>query len=681
MFGIKAKGTAKRERDARRSRIQSAAARDIGAIPEPEDPGRRAAAEADLRTFAETYFPGVFFLPWSPDHLRVIDKIQRAVREGGTFAVAMPRGSGKTVCVLAAATWALLAGYHRYVCLLGATEKAAKGMLAAIKAQLSRNDALAADFPEVCYPIRALENDARRCAGQLCQGKKTAIVWKDDKLVLPTIDGSKASGAVASVAGLTGAIRGQNHTTPDGRIVRPSLVIPDDPQTAESARSDSQVESREALLAGDVLGLAGPGEKISALMPLTVIRRGDLADRMLDRRLHPEWQGERTKLIYSFPTATKLWDTYAAMRADSLRADGDAREATDFYREHREEMDAGAAPAWPQRFNIDEISAVQNAMNLKLRDEESFLAEYQNEPRQEKAAAAALRPEQILAKLNGLPRGVASTDTHKVTAFIDVGDHLLHYTVIGWGADTAGSPIDYGTFPDQQRAYFTSREVAEAGITLAKTFPGAGREGAVAAGLKSLLADLFARQYSREDGAVLPIDKLLIDTGHLPDVVSQVIRGSGRAGQIMGSRGVGITAAQRPMSEYRQQPGELLGNNWIIPKPNGGELRVVRYDANHWKTWSADRLAAATGDKGSMMLYGDRPQTHRLFVDHLTAEFPTPTEGRGRRLNEWRERPGRDNHWWDCVVGAAVAGSLIGVGAPPRPAPPPRRPREYRVLT
>jgi hypothetical protein len=40
--------------------------------------------------------------------------------------------------------------------------------------------------------------------------------------------------------------------------------------------------------------------------------------------------------------------------------------ATEFYREHREEMDAGAVVAWAERFNKDEISAVQNAMNLKL---------------------------------------------------------------------------------------------------------------------------------------------------------------------------------------------------------------------------------------------------------------------------------------------------------------------------
>jgi len=40
--------------------------------------------------------------------------------------------------------------------------------------------------------------------------------------------------------------------------------------------------------------------------------------------------------------------------------------------------------AWPQRYNRDEVSAVQHAMNLKLQDEAVFWAEYQNEPLPEK---------------------------------------------------------------------------------------------------------------------------------------------------------------------------------------------------------------------------------------------------------------------------------------------------------
>jgi hypothetical protein len=40
------------------------------------------------------------------------------------------------------------------------------------------------------------------------------------------------------------------------------------------------------------LRLAGPGKKISGIMPYTVIRPGDMADRILDRDKHPQWQGE-----------------------------------------------------------------------------------------------------------------------------------------------------------------------------------------------------------------------------------------------------------------------------------------------------------------------------------------------------------------------------------------------------
>jgi len=158
-------------------------------------------------------------------------------------------------------------------------------------------------------------------------------------------------------------------------------------------------------LNGAILNLAGPGQKIAGVMPCTVIRPGDMADQILDRDKHPTWQGERTKLVYSFPTNEKLWDRYAQIRADSFRNDGDGREATDFYREHREEMDAGAIVAWPQRHNTDELSALQHAMNLKLQDERAFWAEYQNEPLPEdEGDTEQLTAEQVAGKTNGHAR-------------------------------------------------------------------------------------------------------------------------------------------------------------------------------------------------------------------------------------------------------------------------------------
>ena len=90
-----------------------------------------------------------------------------------------------------------------------------------------------------------------------------------------------ASGAILKVAGITGRIRGMKHQTAAGESFRPDLVILDDPQTDESARSLWQCQARESILAGAVLGLAGPGRKISSIMPCTVIKPGDMADRIL----------------------------------------------------------------------------------------------------------------------------------------------------------------------------------------------------------------------------------------------------------------------------------------------------------------------------------------------------------------------------------------------------------------
>ena len=63
------------------------------------DPERKARAASDFRFFCESYFPLTFHLPWSPDHLKVIGKIEQAVLRGRLFAMAMPRGSGKALAL------------------------------------------------------------------------------------------------------------------------------------------------------------------------------------------------------------------------------------------------------------------------------------------------------------------------------------------------------------------------------------------------------------------------------------------------------------------------------------------------------------------------------------------------------------------------------------------------------
>jgi hypothetical protein len=173
------------------------------------------------------------------------------------------------------------------------------------------------------------------------------IGWGVDEAVMPTIPASRCSGSIVRVSGITGNIREALHTRANGTQVRPTLLVCDDPQTDQSARSILQTAERLGVVNGAISGLAGPGERTAIIIPCTVIQHGDLADQLLDRQKNPSWHGERTKLVYSFPTATKLWAEYARIRDESLRADGDGHEATEFYAARREQMDAGAEVAWP----------------------------------------------------------------------------------------------------------------------------------------------------------------------------------------------------------------------------------------------------------------------------------------------------------------------------------------------
>ncbi|QDV62607.1 Phage terminase large subunit (GpA) [Crateriforma conspicua] len=664
-----------KERARARNAAIAQAGRDIGELPAVENPERKAKAASSFRFFCEAYFGLTFHLSWSPDHLKVIAKIEEAVVRGGLFSLAMARGSGKSSLAEVACIWAVLNGYRDFVCLIGSDEGHACDMLDSIKTELDCNDVLAADYPEVCFPIQALDGIANRANGQLHAGKRTQIGWTAKEIVLPSVAGSKAGGAIIKVAGLTGRIRGMKFKRPDGKTVRPSLVVLDDPQTDESARSLSQCANREAILAGAVLGLAGPGKKISGIMPCTVIRPGDMADNILSRDLHPEWNGERTRMVNSFPTNEELWLRYAEIRAEGLRAGDGGAAGTDFYRRNREAMDAGADVSWAERFNHDELSAIQHAMNLKLQDESAFFAEYQNEPLPEETVGAdQLTAEQVAAKINNLSRQRVPISGNHLTAFIDVQGKLLFYVVAAWDDDFTGYVVDYGTYPDQKRNYFTLRDARH---MLAGAAEGTGLEGSIYAGLETLTQDLLGQEWQRDDGAAMKIGRCLIDAnwGHSTNVVYQFCRQSPHASVLLPSHGRFVGASSNPFSEYKRRPGDRVGLNWRVPSINGKRaIRHVIYDTNWWKSFTHARLAVAMGDRGCLSIFGDRPDQHRMFAEQVTAEYFVRTEGRGRTVDEWKARPEQpDNHWLDCLVGSAVAASMQGallfgtdVPAPPK---------------
>jgi hypothetical protein len=648
---------------AKRKRLMSEAGRDIGDLPPVINPERKTAAARNLRFTCESYFGSLFYLPWSDDHLRIMAKAEEAILHGGLFALATMRGFGKSSIAECACLWAVLNGHREFIALIGSDEQHAVDMLDSLKTELETNDLLLEDFPEVVFPIRSLEGIPHRAGGQLHHGKRTHIGWTAKEIVLPTIAGSPASGAVIRVAGITGRIRGMKFKRVDGKAVRPSLVLLDDPQTDESARSPSQCQHRESVLAGAILGLAGPGKKISGIMPCTVIQRGDMADRILDREKHPEWNGERTKMVYAWPSATKLWEDYAKIRAEGLRMGRGIADATAFYTKHRDAMDAGSRVAWPARHNHDEISALQHAMNLRLQDEAAFFAEYQNEPLAESSAEHdALTADHIMAKINGFERGVVPLTSERITAFIDIQQKALFWVACAWSHDFTGHVLDYGTWPDQKRPYFTLRDLR---TTLQSATKAAGIEAAIFAGLKALTENLLLRRWRCDDGSQLTVERLLIDAnwGKSTDIVYNFCRQSAHAAIVTPSHGRYVGASSIPFNEQKRKRGDRTGHYWRIPGVIGKHaVRHALYDSNYWKSFVHSRLAVLRGDPSCLSLFGRDSERHRLLAEHLTAEYCIRTEGRGRQVDEWRLRPdGFDNHWFDGLVGCAVGASMQGV--------------------
>ncbi len=99
-------------------------------------------------------------------------------------------------------------------------------------------------------------------------------------------------------------------------------------------------------------------------------------------------------------------------------------------------MDEGAVIAWQERFNYDELSAIQHAMNLKLQDEAAFFRRVP-EPTStaETVVDGMLKPEEVASKINRMDRGLVSIGANHLTAFIDVSRSSSSMSFAAWEDD------------------------------------------------------------------------------------------------------------------------------------------------------------------------------------------------------------------------------------------------------
>jgi len=650
------------ERQRRHMATQRATGRDLE-IAVPEDIDRRLRCRTSFRRFCETYHASTFCKAWSQDHLEIIDTAEDCVFNDRDFGLAADRGKGKSSLMRALAEWVILYRHRRFAMIFGATGGAAKQHIDNVKYQLGYNEALAADFPDVCGPIRALKGSSRRCDTQTIAGDLSRIKWGVDFVRLALFDPTTVwpEDVAAALAGTLPAgacvrcisidsneIRGTNIEDQ-----RPDFLIYDDIESRDSVKSAMQTEDRHVKIENDCAGLAGQGEQMTQFFIGTIMAEGTLTDQYTDPRQKPSWNGRRYRFLIDEPDNGDLWDEYITIRSDAENAGRDA--ANTFYGAHRAEMDAGARVSWAESYNPQkgQLSALQNYYDQLADKGLMFVAcELQNDPGMVEANEPdVLTREEVCNKINTLQRGTVPESCTRLTAFIDVHKHELYWIVVGWDEAFSGWICDYGRYPKQHNQ------------TLADLYPKHRMEGAIRAALEHVEIDLCEnRTYTRADATTLEIERGFADSGWEPETVYGWTRECRHKTVWFPSKGWAARAGQ----EWREgnKTGFVHGEHWRVgPPPNAGaNVRLCTYDANYWKRFAHRRFKTPRGEGGCMTLFGTKPDQHRLFADHMVSERALTIHHIYGSQEVWQKRqPSLENHWLDCVTGATVAASSLGL--------------------
>ena len=660
-FTEEEKKARKRVGSVKLKRASSAGGRDIDPPHNDINWDRRNACERDLRLYLETYHKKDFGLGWSPDHLILIDAMQQAILQYLQQLIAYPRGSGKTSIARRSIQWAVNYGHVVYPLLFGAEAGKAKQHIDDIKRNYLHNDLLFEDFPELCHPIRESQGIGNRALYQTCRDKSTGLKW-GETIIMPTIDESVErgnDGRVISVGTITGsAARG-----PLVNGHRPDFALIDDPQTRRSAKSPGQIQERLDMINGDILGMAGPNKSISAVCTATIIYKGDLADQLLDHKENPEWNGVRVSMLKSFPTDMRLWEQWNDLRKACLIDDRSLEPAHQFYRENREAMDDGSRVYWDDRITPGAESALESAMALYFRDPVAFASEYQNEPMDLYDSDSVMPSIDVLnVKRHGYTRKIAPPSVNHLVSMIDVQGKVLYYWVKAFEDNFTGYVLDYGTWPDQKREYFTLRDISN---TFFRAKPGSTFHGALYNALHTLMDQIEGGGYHTDDGGELVLECGMVDAqfGDSTDTIYKVIRERGKNSPWIPSHGKGHSAKMKPFSDYRRKPGDLkIGPNWRIPNPMNNDRRQkhVIYETNFWKSFDAQHWAVEMGERGAFSFY-QKTGRHQMPAEHFQAERCLEVEANGRRVVEWIQLPtSPDNHFFDLDVGCCVAASICG---------------------
>jgi hypothetical protein len=625
---------------------------EIGVIPPPADPVRRAACEFDLLKFGITYSIGEgdeYLLQHEPSDKMIpyVVAVQNSFLKGEMVHPRLPRGKGKTTWLKIGDIWASSYGHAKFCVETAANQDNANAILDDIWNFMEVCEPYGADFPEISIPIRALEGRMQRCPVQTVDGKRTKIKRGADRICLPKIDGYPMSGALlvarGKEAGTRGIVKGKQ---------RPDHFGIDDPQNDKSAKSDMVSADIVKWIHHTVLGLCGHSKRAGAVLTTTPMRSGDVSDQCADSELYPQWKTISIPMIIKWPERMDLWDEYLELcRRDKINGFPDLPNATRMYVDNRAEMDRGAEVLDPRDGDPNlEISALQHCFNLLFTvGKESFAAEYQLSPIRADASYT-LTGKDVAANISKTPRLVLPPGFYAAVGFVDcMSRDALRWVILGVGPKRVACVIAYGRYP-------------ETGMLFEPNSPVPAQNKAFAGALYNLVEQLTALPVKSASNAnwQSTIWALGIDRGWKPRIVEWVCNRSSHSSILYPSLGLGWSKyAPEKQDGQRRTNVVAVGDHCFLAQGKG--FRFIGHHADYWREYAQRSFLVPALTPGSTSIYGNDPLAHYDFGCEVAAERLSD-KGIGANNTEfwkWYVRPGASNHGLDEVTGALALASYL----------------------
>jgi hypothetical protein len=633
-------------------------------IPIPKDSTRRRDALQDGELFLTTYFPEVFFEPFTADRRDMHDSIVRAAMYGGDQAIAGTRGEGKTKLAIYTALYLTLTGLAVFPIVIGKNQRKSESELRTVREKLQQSELLLQDFPEICQPFKAVGGWSSRARMQTVAGEFSRLELAADHLIYPTIGRHQlpddwpediepvSRGQILASIGIDGGIRGTNY-----RDIRPDIAIIDDIEDRQAAESDAVIEKNEDIIEKDIAGLASSARRVARVFLCTIQNRKCIAFKFTDPKKKPSWKGKRYRKMIKRPDRMDLVQEYMTKRIERADDDPDAREAFRFWRDNRAEIERDCivsnASSFDGTIHEDgeplELSAIQSYFN-KVADwgEEAVATEIDNDPPEEVGPqGSGLSWKMVAGRLSGLDRCQLPANASCVTAAIDLGKYLCHWVVIAWWKGAGGCVIDYG------RAEVVGTD---------KGMDNQASEPQIYKALLNWRDEILSKKYVDAAGSDRKVDAVFVDSGTFTDAAYQFVRDVGGTPFYV-SKGIG---------NYRDKTTETdkikPGNHFHAAYQEAQGLWLYELNTDYWKQFIHERFLTPTFDeqnflrRGALSLFnqpGDKK--HTSYAQHIVAEELVSEFKEGKGLKTYWNVVSDNNHWLDATYNAAAAASARGI--------------------